>query len=53
MTSLLLRMVKLLQWSQKIIRYEYFPMHSEVKNKLAWLRESDEVLDEIRQRMGM
>ena len=53
MTSLLLRMARLLRWAQGVVRYEYFPDYGEAAKKQKWLKESDNVLDEIRQRMGM
>jgi len=52
MTSILLRMARLLMWAQGVIRYEYFTQYGDVVRKRTWLRESDDLLDEIRQRMG-
>jgi len=53
MTTLLLRMMELLQWAKMIIIHEYFPEYGDIVRKRAWLKESDEVLDELKQRMGM
>jgi hypothetical protein len=52
MISLLLRMARLLEWAQGVVRYEYAPIIG-VSVRQKWLRESDDLLDEIRQRMGM
>lgn len=53
MTSLLLRMAQLLKWAQCVIRYEFEPRDTTDAARRAWLRESDDLLDEIRQRMGI
>lgn len=52
MTSLLLRTIKLLRWAQCVIRYEFEPRGIGRVARKTWLRESDNLLDEIRQRMG-
>jgi len=53
MPALIVRMARLLLWAQGIVRYEYLPKGSEATRRRAWIRESDKVLDEVRQRMGI
>lgn len=53
MTSLFIRTIKLLRWAQCVIRYEFEPRDTTEAARKTWLRESDDVLDEIRQRMGI
>ena len=53
MTSLFLRTIRLLKWAQGVIRYEFEPRDTTEAARRTWLRESDDVLDEIRQRMGI
>ena len=47
------RMARLITWAQSVIRYEYLPEGQEATRRRAWIRESDQVLDELRQRMGI
>lgn len=53
MPALIVRMARLLLWAHGVVRYEYAPEGSEATRRRAWIRESDQVLDEIRQRMGI
>ena len=53
MTTLVLRMARLLGWARSVIQWEYDARGTEYDKRRAWLKETGIVLDEIRQRIGI